>query len=129
MDWISDGITRIRNAVMLNKASVEVRGTKIFVRILEILQQEGFIKGFSMNEEGTFKQACTVKLMYRDSQSVIRTLKRVSKPSLRVYATSDELRPSLKRFAVPIVSTSQGILSGRHAVSKNLGGELICEVS
>lgn len=133
MDWISDGLTRIRNALMLNKKEVVVRGTKQFIDILNIMQSEGFIKGYEFieAEEGKtldFKQAVSVKLLYRDSQSVIRGLKRISKPSLRVYVSSNDLRAYLKKFSMPIVSTSKGVLSARNAINDNLGGELICEV-
>lgn len=133
MDWISDGITRIRNALMINKKEVIVRGTKQFVRVLDIMQAEGFIKGYEFikpeeGQEMELKQAICVKLLYRDSQSVIRGLKRISKPSLRVYVSSNELRAYLKKFSMPIVSTSMGVLSGRNAINNNLGGELICEV-
>lgn len=136
MDWISDGITRIRNAVMLSKPTVEVRGTKMFLHVLEIMKQEGFIKGYVMKEENeesknknAKKQMCVVHLSYKDSKSVINKMKRVSKSSLRVYVSADELKPYLKKFIVPIVSTSKGIFSGRYAIYHNIGGELICEVS
>jgi len=132
MDWISDGLARINNALLLNRSNVEVRGTKQFLNVLNIMKQEGFIKGYEMVESSKkskkLHQACSVKLVYRDSQSVIRGLKRISKPSLRVYVESSQLKSYLKRFATPIVSTSQGVISGRHALAKNLGGELICEV-
>jgi small subunit ribosomal protein S8 len=139
MDWISDGITRIRNAVMLNKPSVVVRGTKTFLQVLDIMKLEGFIKDYVKVEQNfdemkkkdakkALKQMCEVKLLYRESRSVIMSLKRVSKPSLRIYVSADELKPTLKRFVVPIVSTSKGMLSGRYAIHHNVGGELICEV-
>ncbi len=133
MDWISDGVTRIRNAVMLNKPTVVLRGTKTVLRILDIMQAEGFIKGYEMvqeTEDATckLKQACLVKLQYREAKSVIRGLRVVSKPSLRVYVSSNDLRAYLKKFSMPIVSTSKGMLSGRQAIAQNLGGELICEV-
>lgn len=132
-DWISDGITRMRNALMLNKPTVEVRGTKTMLHVLDIMKLEGFIKGYEMVEvkdncATSLKQACVVKLLYREAQPVIRGLKRVSKPSLRVYVSSDELRSYLKKFSMPIVSTSKGMLSGKKAIEQNLGGEFICEV-
>jgi len=137
VDWISDGITRIRNAIMVGKPTVAVRGTKMFLQVLDIMKSEGFIKGYEVvaqtgDEEGknrkAQKQICIVQLSYKDSKSVIRGLKRVSKPSLRVYVSVDELKPFAKKFIVPIVSTSKGIFSGRYAIYNNLGGELICEV-
>jgi len=130
-DWISDGIARMRNALMLNKPTVEVRGTKTMLNVLDIMKSEGFIKGYEMAEakdSTRLKQACVVKLLYREAQPVIRGLKRVSKPSLRVYVSSDELKSYLKKFSMPIVSTSKGMLSGKKAIEQNLGGEFICEV-
>lgn len=131
MDWISDGIARMRNALMVKKSTVEVRGTKQFLHVLEAMKQEGFLD-YKMNDPeiiSSIKQACTVKFFYRDSQPVIRGFKRISKPSLRIYVSSKELRPYLKRFSMPIVSTSAaGVVSGRYAIGKNLGGELLCEV-
>lgn len=128
MDWISDGLARMNNALLLNRKSVIVRGTKEFKNVLDIMKLEGFIKGYEMVEDKKLLQACRVDFIYKEAQSVIRGLKRISKPSLRVYVSSNELKSYLKRFAVPIVSTSQGVLSGRYAISKNIGGELICEV-
>lgn len=140
MDWISDGITRMRNAIMLNRHKVEVRGTKNMLDVLRIMKNEGLIRNYFMHDEeaqddsqttkkrNVMKQRCVVELIYRDSQSVIRGLKRISKPSLRVFVSSKDLLPFLKKFAVPIVSTSKGVLSGREALEQNVGGELICEV-
>jgi len=81
-DWISDGLTRIRNAVMLNKATVEIRGTKSMLKILDIMQEEGFIKGYEMVKlaeasASALKQACSVKLLYRESRSVIQGVRRI----------------------------------------------------
>jgi small subunit ribosomal protein S8 len=140
MDWISDSIARMRNALMLNRNKVEIRGSKNMLRILDIMKNEGFIKSYSMKDNDTvlkpgekkkkkpMKQACIVELNYQDSQSVIRGLKRISKPSLRVFVGSKDLLPFLKKFSMPIVSTSKGVLSGREAIEQNVGGELICEV-
>lgn len=130
MDWIGDTLSRIRNALMVGKRNVTVRGTKIVVNILNIMKDEGFIESFEFSEDKKgFKQACVVKLAYRDSNSVIRGLERISRPGLRKYAKSEDLKIYLRRFSVPIISTSKfGILSGKYAVNKNIGGELICEV-
>ncbi len=128
MNWISDGITRIRNANMLKRKDVIVRGTKEFLNVLKIMKEEGLIEDYASVESEKLKQACLVKLSYRDNRVVIRGLKTVSNPSLRVYIKAAQIKYLLKRFVVPIISTSQGMMSGKVALAKNLGGELICEV-
>jgi small subunit ribosomal protein S8 len=128
MDWIGDGLTRIRNALALGRRGVVVRGTKQFLNVLKVMKDEGFIEGFEFVERPNLRQACLVHLSYKDSKPVIRGLKRISRPGLRKYISDDQIFPFLKRFSVPVISTSLGVLSGKQAIHSKVGGELVCEV-
>lgn len=128
MDWISDGLTRMRNALMVGESKVKVRGTKNFLRVLDVMQKCGFVKEYTFEPTDELKQACIVHMAYKNSRPVIRSIKRVSKPSLRVYIEKDKIRRYLEKFSMPIISTSSGVMSGCDAANKGIGGEFICEV-
>lgn len=127
-DPIADMLTRIRNAGMARKPETTMPATKILVAIARILQQEGYIVGFHV-EERRPHPVLTLELKYgSDRRHAIRELRRVSKPGLRVYAGKDELPLVRNGLGTAIVSTPQGVLAGHEARRRGIGGEVICTV-
>lgn len=130
IDPIADMFTRIRNAGMANLEKADVPASKIKIRILEILKEEGYIKDFKVSEEG-IKKNITVFLKYEKGKnpvSVIKGIKRISKPSRRIYKAWNEIDPIINGLGISIISTSSGIMSDAKAKEKKVGGEVICEV-
>ncbi len=127
-DPISDMLTRIRNAVRVERASVEMPLSKVKVGLAEVLKREGYIWDWQ-NVEGKPCNQLRIDLKYGpNGEQVIRHIKRVSKPGCRVYKASRELRPVLNGLGITIVSTSRGVVSDREARQKKLGGGVLCEV-
>lgn len=122
-DLIADLLARIQNGIMRKKEKVDVVNTKMNRSILEVLKQEEMIKEYIENEK-----MLEVELMYDGLQPVISHLERVSKPGQRVYVTKKEIIPVMNGRGISIISTSEGLMSGAMAKSKNLGGELICKI-
>ena len=123
-DPIADMLARIQNALIRKKEEVEVLNTKINTGILEVLKQEEMIEDFKGNGRYT-----EVVLKYdEDSKPVITSLKKISKLGQRIYISYKEIVPIMNGRGISIISTSEGIMNGAMAKSKNLGGELICEV-
>ena len=127
-DPIADMLTRIRNANALRYEDVSMPSSSIKVGIAEILKNEGFINDFSVSEEKG-KKTLTIALKYSASgERVITTLKRVSKPGLRVYAESDKIPSVLKGLGIAIVSTPNGLLTDKQARKQHVGGEVLAYV-
>lgn len=127
-DPIADMLTRIRNAGMARQHETSMPSTKILVAIAKILQQEGYIEGFHVEERRPVS-VLKIELKYGSNRShAIREVKRVSKPGLRVYAGKTELPQVRSGLGISIVSTSQGVLSGREARHRGIGGEVLCTV-
>ena len=127
-DPISDMLTRIRNAGMARNTETTMPATKILVAIAEILKQEGYIEDFSVIEKRPQNQL-VIKLSYGpDKRHVIREIKRVSKPGLRVYAGKDKLPRVKSGLGIAIVSTPEGVLTGYEARRRGIGGEVLCTV-
>jgi small subunit ribosomal protein S8 len=127
-DPIADMFTRIRNGLAVRQTQVTMPLSKIKLSIAKFLKEEGFIKDFITNELDS-KKYLTIMLSYYQDKPVITKLKRVSKPSLRVYNSTDSLPRVLGGLGVAIVSTSKGIMSDRQARSMNHGGEIIGFIS
>lgn len=127
-DPIADMLTRIRNAHMVEKKSVNIPASNLKLAIASVMQQEGYIESFSIKGE-TVAKSLVVKLKYYDNKPVIETLKRISKPSLRVYAKSDEIPSVRNGLGIVIVSTPKGVMTGQNAIAQNMGGEILCSVS
>ncbi|MCC5862745.1 MAG: 30S ribosomal protein S8 [Gammaproteobacteria bacterium] len=127
-DPIADLLTRLRNGQKARKVSVSMPGSRIKRAVLEVLKDEGYISDFAATEEDG-KPVLTVELKYHNGQPVIGTLKRVSRPGLRVYRPMDELPKVLGGLGVAVVSTSEGVMSDREARRRGHGGEVICTVS
>ena len=123
-DPIADLFTRIRNGQMVGHPRVDVPGSKMKSRIVEILKDEGYIKNFRYYEDG--KQGILrVYLKYQNSKPVIRGIKRVSKPGRRNYVNRDTIPKVLNGLGVAIVSTSEGIFTDAQCRKKGVGGEVV----
>jgi small subunit ribosomal protein S8 len=128
-DTISDMLTRIRNSCLVKHSTTVVPTTKMTLSIARVLQQEGFIDSFEEAGEGINKHlVLSLKYKGRNRQPIINTLKRVSKPGLRVYSNCKELPRVLGGIGVAIVSTSQGVMTDREARRQGIGGEVLCYV-
>ncbi|MBT5027299.1 MAG: 30S ribosomal protein S8 [Nitrospinaceae bacterium] len=123
-DPIADLFTRIRNGLMVRHPRVDVPGSKMKVRIVEILKEEGYIKNFRVYEDN-LQGIIRVYLKYRDEQSVIRGIKRVSKPGRRNYVNRDGIPKVLNGLGLAILSTSSGVMTGDQCREKGIGGEVL----
>jgi small subunit ribosomal protein S8 len=127
-DPIGDMLTRLRNASAARHEKVLVPASRLKVRIAEVLRDEGFIKDFVVHQDGP-QGAITVLLKYSaDREPAISDIKRVSKPGLRRYVSTEEIPRVLNGMGIAILSTSKGIMVDREARKQQVGGELICTV-
>jgi len=127
-DPIGDMLTRIRNAQQRGKPKVASPSSRLRERVLEVLQSEGYIRGFAVTERATGQAELEVELKYFDGEPGIREIKRVSKPGRRVYASVGELPTIYNGLGVAIMSTSKGVMSDSQARENNVGGEVLCTV-
>jgi small subunit ribosomal protein S8 len=127
-DPIADMLTRIRNAVRVERSNVTMPLSKVKRGLAEVLKREGYIWGFE-EVEGEPVPELRIELKYGpNGERVIRHIKRVSKPGRRVYRHATGLRPVLNGLGISIISTSRGVISDREARQRNLGGEVLCEL-
>jgi small subunit ribosomal protein S8 len=126
-DPIADCLTRIRNGLMRGKVDVVVPYSKLKHELVNVLITEGYIKSCSKTDVDG-KPFINVVLKYHNSAPVIKTIKRISKPSLRKYSASNDLKSVKNGLGAYIVSTNQGLMTDKDAKSKNVGGEILCEV-
>ncbi|MCS7080039.1 MAG: 30S ribosomal protein S8 [Chloracidobacterium sp.] len=127
-DPISDLLTRIRNATRAGHSKVDVSYSKIKAEIVRLLREEGYINNYKVTGEG-YHRTIRIYLKYsQSSEPVIQNLQRISKPGRRVYVGVDEIPRPLNGLGICILSTSQGILTGKEARRKRVGGELLCIV-
>ncbi len=127
-DPLADMLTRIRNGVMGHFDSVEMPLSKIKVGVAKVLKQEGYINDYHVSEEGV-QGTLKIDLKYGpNNEKVITGIRRVSKPGLRQYMKADRIPKVMSGLGVAILTTSSGIITDREARSKNIGGELLCEV-
>lgn len=129
-DPISDMLTRMRNAIGARHSKVDVPASRLKIEIARILKEEGYITNYSIKTaEGTNIRTLRIFLRYGPKgESVISELKRISRPSLRVYVPSAEVPKVLGGLGVSILSTSKGVMTGKQARKTNVGGELLCSV-
>jgi small subunit ribosomal protein S8 len=129
-DPIADMLTRIRNAVRVERSAVQMPISNVKRGLAEVLKREGYIWDWTEEEvEGQPGKQLRLDLKYGpNGEKVIQTIRRVSKPGRRVYQQAKGLRPVLNGLGISIVSTSRGVLSDREARQKNLGGEVLCEL-
>ena len=122
-DPIADMFTRVRNGQMSNKIAVTMPSSKVKAAIAELLKSEGFIADYEVT--GDVKKELNVTLKYFEGKPVIETIKRVSRPGLRIYKKTDDLPKVMGGLGVAIVSTSKGLMSDRAARKAGIGGEII----
>lgn len=127
-DPIADMLTRIRNGQSANKANVAMPSSKAKAAIARVMKHEGYITDYSVDKEGS-KSILTITLKYYEGRPVIDSLKRVSRPGLRIYKGKDELPRVLNGLGVAIVSTSAGVMTDSQARASGRGGEVICTIS
>lgn len=127
-DPIADMLTRIRNALIVKHDTVDVPVSIMKRSIADILLNEGYIKGYTVNEEGVEPMMCITLKYGPNRQRVITGLKRISKPGLRVYARKDNIPKVLNGLGIAIISTSKGIMTDREARKQGVGGEVLAYV-
>lgn len=124
-DPIADLLTRIRNAQAAKHDTVTVPASNMKKAICQILVDEGYVKNFSVLEDGK-QGVITINLKYTEGKdAVIKGLKRVSKPGLRIYSDAEKLPKVMKGLGVAIISTSKGVMTDRQARKENIGGEVL----
>ena len=126
-DPLGDMLTRIRNGQRAKKDSVLSPASKLRANVLEVLQREGYIRGYTEDLTGKHK-ALRIELKYFEGEPAIKHLARVSKPGRRVYSGSKELPNVRNGLGITIVSTPKGVLSDNEARTQNVGGEVLAEV-
>ena len=121
-DPIGDLLSRIRNGQLRGLAKIKSPNSRLRARLLDVLQAEGFIRGYAEVEFKTGMREIEIELKYHEGRPVIRELKRVSTPGRRVYASVKDLKPHRQGLGVSIVSTPQGVMTDTAAREKNVGG-------
>lgn len=127
-DPIADILTRIRNALIASYDKVEVPSSKMKIDIVKILKFEGYIRNYKLLKD-TKQGSIVIYLKYNEDKSpVIKGLKRISKPSCRIYASSKKVPKTLSNLGITILSTSRGVMTDREARKVGVGGEVVCSV-
>ncbi len=127
-DPIGDMLTRIRNGQQARKSAVLSPASKLRENVLNVLQREGYIRGFSRADFERGKSELSIELKYHEGQPVIRYIQRVSKPGRRVYSSIRDLPRVANGLGISILSTPKGVMSDTEARDENVGGEVICQV-
>ena len=127
-DPLGDMLTRIRNAQLRRRNSVQTPGSRLRANVLDVLKSEGYIRDYSTADYGNGRTEFMIELKYYEGEPVIRRINRVSKPGRRVYASVDKMPRVSDGLGVVIVSTPQGVMADHEAREKNVGGEVLCEV-
>ena len=127
-DPLGDMLTRIRNSLMRGKSKCETPASNLRRRVLDVLQSEGYIRGYSEVEKDGFKNF-EIELKYFEGRPVIQEIQRVSKPGRRVYSSVKSLPQIRNGLGIAILSTPKGVMSDDVARQENVGGEILCQVS
>lgn len=128
-DPVSDLLARIRNAIASRRETVDVPSSRMKLEIVRILKEEGYISNYVLNQD-TKQGVIRITLRYTSGKNpVIGTLSRISRPGCRIYARKSEIPPILGGMGISIISTSRGILTGKQAQERGLGGEILCTIS
>ncbi len=127
-DPIGDMLTRIRNAHLRGKSTVKTPASKLRGWVLDVLQSEGYIRGFETATSDAGHPELEISLKYFDGEPVIKELKRVSKPGRRVYVGSSDIPTVRQGLGISIVSTPKGVMSDAQARAANVGGEVLCTI-
>ena len=127
-DPIGDMIARIKNAAERKRSKVSTPASRLRGRVLDVLQDEGYIRGYAQVERPGEHPEFEIELKYYDGLPVIAEISRVSKPGRRVYSSIDDLKPVKNGLGISILSTSKGVMSDTVAREQNVGGEVLCRV-
>lgn len=127
-DPLGDMLTRIRNGQQARKDLVEAPFSRLRENVCKVLQDEGYIRGFKVEEREGNKKYLQIQLKYADGQGVIRQIDRVSKPGRRVYSSVKSMPRFFNGLGVLVVSTPQGVMADHKARAANVGGEVLCQV-
>ncbi len=127
-DPLGDMLTRIRNGQMAGKGAVSSPASNLRRRVLDVLQREGYIRGYSMSEPTAGKKEVAIELKYHNGSPVIKELRRISKPGRRVYAGVRDLPRIYNGLGIAIMSTPRGVMSDAEARDAHVGGEVLCMV-
>ncbi len=127
-DPIGDMLTRIRNGQKARKTTITSPASSLRENVLEVLKQEGYIRGYAREKVSEGIDQIKIELKYYENQPVIRSIDRVSKPGRRVYAKIKDLKPINNGLGVVVLSTPKGVLSDGQARELNVGGEILCNV-
>jgi len=127
-DPLGDMLTRIRNGQRAHKGMVSSPASKLRERVLDVLQREGYIRGYTRMERNGSKPELEIELKYFEGEPVIQTIQRVSKPGRRIYSSVRDLPPYANGLGIHILSTPKGVLSDAEARQENVGGEILCRV-
>jgi small subunit ribosomal protein S8 len=127
-DPLGDMLTRIRNGQQAHKSVIQSPASKIRANVLEVLQREGYIRGFKRAEVRPGVAELMIELKYVDGEPVIRELLRVSKPGRRIYSRVSDLPRVYNGLGISILSTPRGVMSDNEARAANVGGEILCRV-
>lgn len=127
-DPLGDMLTRIRNALGRKKSKVVTPASKLRTRVLDVLQTEGYIRGYNQVDYGNGKSEIEIELKYYDGAPVIRNISRVSKPGRRVYVSVKAIPQVANGLGIAILSTPKGVMADHEAREQNVGGELLCHI-
>ncbi|WP_354433367.1 30S ribosomal protein S8 [Martelella mangrovi] len=127
-DPLGDMLTRIRNGASRRKSSVTTPASKLRAHVLDVLQSEGYIRGYTQTEFENGKSEIEIELKYYENASVIREIARVSKPGRRVYVSVRSIPQVANGLGITILSTPKGVMADHQAREQNVGGEVLCSV-
>jgi len=127
-DPIGDMLTRIRNGQQARKAVISSPASKLRERVLDVLQREGYIRGYARRDAGENYAELDIELKYHEGEPVIRTIRRISTPGRRVYSGIKDLPRVYNGLGISILSTPRGVMSDSEARAANVGGEVLCRV-
>ena len=127
-DPLGEMLTRIRNGQRNGKSKVQSPSSKLRTNVLEVLQREGYIRGYSVEEVKPGIRSVEIELKYHDGNPVIQEIDRVSRPGRRVYSKIKELPRVFNGLGITILSTPQGVMSDQEARAANVGGEVLCRI-
>lgn len=127
-DPIADLLTRIRNGHLARHRAVEIPASRLKIEICRVLKEQGFIREYTFHDEPKPGHIVVTLKYLRDRSPVVQGLRRVSKPSLRVYVGHKDIKPVRSGLGITIISTSTGVMTGKQARQARVGGEVLCEV-
>lgn len=126
-DPISDMLTRIRNASVIRKRSVDVPMSKLKFALAKVIEAEGYVAGVEL-VDGVKSKTIRINLKYDDKKPKISAIKRVSKPGRRIYVQANDIHTVHSGYGISIISTPNGLMTNNEARKRRLGGEIICEI-